>query len=208
MGVPRPHSVVFDVGHVLIDWDLRYLYEKLIPDDDALEAFLGSVITRDWHFQHDAGRWTHETIPERIAAFPQHRQLIEAYEPRWLETLGRPLPGMAQLVESLHARGVPLYAITNFSAQFWPRFVEHFPLVRRFRDVIVSGAEKLVKPDPAIFRLALQRFGLGAGEALFIDDREDNVAAAQANGFTGHHFRGAVPLAQALAGYGLIASRP
>jgi 2-haloacid dehalogenase len=197
-------AVVFDVGHVLIDWNPRYLYEKLIPDQDRLDWFLAEVVTHDWHFQHDAGRPAAQTTAELAALFPAEAELIAAYVPRWLETIGRPVPGVAALVERLHARGVPLFAITNFSGEFWPRFATHYPLVQRFRDVVVSGDERLVKPDPAIFNLALHRFGLSAGEALFIDDRPDNVESAARCGFVGHHFTGAEPLAACLADAGLL----
>ncbi len=200
----RPHAVVFDIGHVLVDWDIRYLYEKLIADPDQLDWFLDHVVTRDWHFEHDAGRDAAETVPELVARFPQHQSLIEAYVPRWLETVGRPIPGMHHLVEELHQRCVPLFAITNFSHEFWPRFAALHPITQRFGDVVVSGAEKVMKPDPHIYAIALKRFGLGAGEALFIDDRLDNVEAANRSGFIGHHFQGVGPLRAALEQHKLL----
>ncbi len=200
----RPHAVVFDVGHVLVDWDIRYLYEKLIADSAELDWFLAHVVTRDWHFEHDAGRDAAQTVPERVAQFPEHKTLIEAYVPRWLETVGRPIAGMFELVETLHQRGVPLFAITNFSHEFWPRFAALHPVTQRFRDVVVSGAEKMMKPDPAIYQLALRRFGLLPGEAVFIDDRLDNIEAANANGFHGHLFRDAVTVRSDLQKLGIL----
>jgi 2-haloacid dehalogenase len=200
-------AAVFDVGHVLIDWDIRYLYEKLIHDPDRLDWFLTNVVTRQWHFQHDAGRPVRETMAELCARFPAEAALIRQYDPRWLETLGRPVSGVAALVERLHHAEVPLFAITNFSGEFWPRFADHYPLVRRFRDVVVSGDEKLMKPDPAIYQLALRRFGLAPGDALFIDDRIENVEAAETNGFAGHHFTGAAKLEATLMRAGLLAAK-
>lgn len=111
---------------------------------------------------------------------------------------------MLDLVERLAARGVPLYAITNFSAEFWPRFRHTAPIFDLFEDIIVSGAEQLVKPDPAIYRLALQRFNLAPGEALFIDDRAENIRAGEANGFPGHLFSGAARLRTRLEAEGLL----
>ncbi len=199
-----PKAVVFDVGHVLVDWDIRYLYEKLIADPVQLDWFLNNVVTSDWHFEHDAGRNAADTTAELVARSPEYRDLIILYAPRWLETIGRPISGMYDIVAHLHARGVPLFAITNFSHEFWPRFAALHPITTLFRDVVVSGAEKLVKPDPRIYKLALQRFGLNPGEGLFIDDRLDNITSANANGFIGHHFQNAQHLRTLLAELSLL----
>lgn len=200
----RPRALVFDVGHVLYDWDIRHLYAKLIPDPVELDWFLGHVVTRQWHFQHDRGRPFAETSAELIARFPHHAELIRAYGPRWLETIPGPVPGMVELASRLADAGLPLYAITNFSAEFWAMFRPTAPIFDRFRDVIVSGEERLTKPDPRIFQLARQRFGLGDGEALFIDDQPANVAAAQAAGWLGHRFTDCAGLEALLSRMGLL----
>jgi 2-haloacid dehalogenase len=200
----HPHAVVFDIGKVLYDWDPRFLYAKLIADPVELDWFLGNVVTHSWHFQHDAGRPAAETTAALSAAFPDHAALIAAYVPRWLETIPAPMPDMILLVDELAACGVPLYAITNFSAEFWPRFRATAPVFDHFRDIVVSGEERLTKPDPAIYALAMRRFGLGQGEAVFIDDRADNVAAADAAGLIGHVFTDAVQLRAWLTGQGLL----
>jgi 2-haloacid dehalogenase len=203
--VTRPTAVIFDVGRVLFDWDPRFLYERLIHDDRALEAFLRDVVTVDWHFQHDAGRPFAETSAELIARFPEHEALIRLWQPRFNDTIGDPMPSMHELVEELDAAGVPLYAITNFSGEFWPPFrAKHAALFDRFRDVVVSGDEKIVKPDPAIYRLALDRFGLAPHDAVFIDDNHDNVAGAEAVGITAFPFSDAETLRQDLARVGLL----
>jgi 2-haloacid dehalogenase len=198
-------AVVFDVGHVLYDWDPRFLYEKLIDERDALDDFLARVVTREWHFQHDAGRPFAETSAELAAAHPRHRTLIDQFGPRFGETIPGPIAGMLELVEQLDRAGVPLFAITNFSAEFWEPFrIREAALFDRFRDIVVSGAERMVKPDPAIFALAMTRFGLKPSEALFIDDRPENVAAGEAAGLIGHVFRDAGTLRAVLAGHGLL----
>lgn len=199
-------AVVFDVGHVLYGWDIGALYRKLIPDDARRDWFLSHVVTADWHFQHDRGRSVAETIPELQARYPAEAELIAAYAPRWLETITGPVPGMHELVAELDAAGVPLFAITNFSDEFWAMFRPTAPIFDRFRDVVVSGAEKLWKPEPEIYRLARRRFGLVAGEGLFVDDRIENVRAGEAEGFPGHHFTGVARLRQRLAAEGLIAA--
>ena len=198
-------AVVFDVGHVLYDWDPRFLYEKLIAEPEALDDFLARVVTREWHFQHDAGRPFAETSAELAAAHPGHHDLIQQFGPRFGETIPGPIPGMVELVEELDRAGVPLFAITNFSAEFWEPFrAREAALFDRFRDIVVSGAERLVKPDPAIFALAMARFGLKPGEALFVDDRPENVAASEASGLIGHMFRDADALRAVLVELGLL----
>jgi 2-haloacid dehalogenase len=198
----RPAAVVFDVGHVLYDWDPRFLYEKLISDPERLDWFLAHVVTRDWHFQHDAGRRLAETISELVAAFPAERELILAYRDRWLETIPGPMPGTHALVARLADAGVPLYAITNFGAEFWAMFRPTVPLFVSFTDIIVSGEEGVMKPDPRIWTLAERRFARPAGEMLFIDDNPANVAGAAAAGFHVHRFSGAAALESALREHG------
>lgn len=197
-------AVVFDVGKVLFQWDLRYLFAKLIDDPDELEWFVGTVITPEWHFQHDAGRPLAEMARELIALYPKHRALIEAYRTRFNETIPAPVPGSVELVEALHARGVPLYAITNFGAEFWDMFRPTQPVFDRFADIVVSGAEKLIKPDPAIFDLAARRFGRAPAHMLFIDDNAENIISARACGWQVHHFVDAQGLETDLRGRGLI----
>jgi 2-haloacid dehalogenase len=198
-------AVVFDVGKVLFEWDLRHLFGKLIADSDQLEWFVANVITPEWHYDHDKGRMLEDTIPERIALFPEHEPLIRAFGARFNETIPGPVPGSLELVEALDRRGVPLYAITNFSADFWPLFRATQPVFDRFRDIIVSGAEKLHKPNPEIYALAAERFGHAPARMLFVDDSADNVVAARACGWQAHHFTDAARLAADLRARGLIA---
>jgi 2-haloacid dehalogenase len=202
--VERPRAVVWDVGHVLYDWDPRFLYAKLIPDADRLEWFLANVVTRAWHFQHDAGRPFAETSAELAEAYPAERDLIMAYGPRWLETIPGPVPGSHALVARLADAGVPQFGITNFSAEFWDMFRPTAPLFDVFSDIIVSGREKLVKPDPAIYALAQQRFARAPHEMIFLDDNEANIAAARAAGWHAHQFLGAQGAEAALQEAGLL----
>jgi len=197
-------AVVFDVGKVLFDWDMRLLIRKLIADEAEVEHVFAHVVSVDWHFQHDAGVPLAEMVPARIAEFPQYEAVIRAYSTRFNETIPGPLPGSLELVEELHARGVPLYAITNFGADLWPAFSATQPVFGRFRDVVVSGVEKIAKPDPAIYRLAERRFGHAPQAMLFIDDNRDNVEAARACGWEAHHFADAATLALDLRQRGLI----
>ncbi len=197
-------TVVFDVGKVLFQWDLRHLFAKLINDQTELDWFLANVVTPEWHFQHDAGRPLAEMTEERVAEFPQYAALIDAYATRFNETIPGPVEDSLAIVSELADRRVPLFAITNFGAEFWDTFRPTQPIFDHFSDIIVSGVEKLVKPDPAIYALALARFGLKDGEAIFVDDNIDNVISARANGFGAHHFTKASKLRAELAEYGLV----
>jgi 2-haloacid dehalogenase len=203
-GMSSIRAVVFDVGRVLVQWDLRHLFAKLIADREELDWFLTNVITPEWHFQHDAGRPLAEMLPELKAAFPAYVEHIDAYATRFNESIPGPVPGSFEIVEELARRGVPLFAITNFGAEFWDQFRPTQPIFDHFRDIIVSGVEKLVKPDAAIYQLALSRFGLAPGEAIFIDDSLRNVEAARENGFVGHHFADAAALRKTLTKLGLL----
>jgi 2-haloacid dehalogenase len=201
----KPRAVIFDVGNVLFSWDPRFLYERLIEDGRALDAFLQDVVTKEWHFQHDAGRPFADTSAELAALYPHHAELIAAWGPRFNESVGPAIAGMAELVEELDAAGVPLFAITNFSGEFWREWVpNHRELFDRFRDIVVSGDEKLVKPDPAIYCLALGRFGLAAGEAVFVDDNAANIDAAAAMGIHAVLFTDASSFRAELVRLGLL----
>lgn len=192
-------AVVFDVGKVLFEWDLRHLFAKLIDDQSELDWFLANVVTPEWHFQHDAGRPLAEMAAELVALHPAYESHIAAYRMRFNETIPRPVAGSLKIVHDLSERGVPLFAITNFGAEFWNMFRPTQPIFDHFGDIIVSGVEKMVKPDPEIYALALRRFGLQPGEAIFIDDNLDNVVSARENGFAAHHFVDAGTLRAQLA---------
>ncbi|QIG82015.1 HAD family hydrolase [Stakelama tenebrarum] len=204
MGV-RPTAVIFDVGNVLYRWEPRALYERLIDDDQALDAFLENVCTKEWHFQHDAGRDFADTSAELTQQYPQHAELIAAWGPRFNEQLPGPVPGMPQIVADLHAAKVPIFGITNFSHEFWPPFRGREEAVfAPFRDIVVSGEERMVKPDPAIYALALDRFGLEGPDAVFVDDSPPNVDAARDAGIHAVLFTGAEDFRAELERLGLL----
>lgn len=197
-------AVVFDVGRVLFEWDLRHLFRKLIADAAELEWFVGTVVTEQWHFQHDAGRPLADMVAERTAEYPDHAELIHAYATRFGESIPGPVPGSLPLVEALAARRVPLYAITNFGAEFWPPFRASQPVFAHFRDIVVSGNEQVAKPEAEIFHRAAARFGHVPGAMLFIDDNAANIAAARELGWQVHHFVSADRLGEDLRARGLI----
>jgi 2-haloacid dehalogenase len=199
-------AVVFDIGNVLIEWDPRHLYSRLIADEAEREAFLAEVCSPAWNLEQDRGRLWAEAIAERVALFPQHAALIRAYSDRWAEMVPGDIPGSVAILEALREAGVALYAITNFSSEKFTEAQARFPFLTRFIDVVVSAEERLLKPDPAIYRVLLDRNGLLAESCLFIDDSEKNVVAARAVGMRAHHFRGAEGLAAALRTAGFEAA--
>lgn len=189
MAKTRIEAVIFDVGNVLYGWDPDSFLVRQIADDEARMRFVDDVGLWQWHDSLDAGRPYAEAAAELSEKFPEYAHLIAAWSDRFGETITGPMPGVHAVVEALDDRGVPLYAITNFSADFWPPFHERErAFFRRFRDIVVSGEVKLLKPDPAIYYLALDRFGLRPGDALFVDDRLINVEAAEAIGMPSHLF--------------------
>ena len=199
-----PRAVVFDVGRVLFDWNLRYLFEKLIEDEAELDWFLTNVITEEWHFQVDAGRSLGEMVTELAARFPDHAPLIHAYARRFPETLPRAIPGTHDLVERLAARGTPLFALTNFGAEFWGMFGPDQPIFGHFGHIVVSGEERVAKPDARLYEIAESRFGHSPRELFFTDDNPANIEAAAARGWHTHLFTDAASLEAELKAKGLL----
>ena len=203
--IEGPTAAVFDVGNVLYGWDPDSFLVRQIADDEARMRFFEDVGLWEWHDTLDGGRDFREAADELSDKFPAYADLISAWGDRFGETISDPVPGVHAIVEELDSKGVPLFAITNFSADFWTPFVEkERAFFGRFRDIVVSGREKLLKPDPAIYYLALDRFGVKPAEALFIDDREINVEGALAVGMKAHLFVDAEDLRARLVREGLL----
>ncbi|TFI59969.1 HAD family phosphatase [Sphingomonas parva] len=203
--VDRPTAVVFDVGNVLYGWDPESFLARQLPEDEARLRFIEDVGLWEWHDSLDGGRDFAEAAADLSGRFPEYAHLISAWGDRFGETITDPIPGVHALVEALDARGVPLFAITNFSGDFWPPFrAREEAFFGRFRDIVVSGTEKMMKPDPAIYYLALDRFGLRPDQALFVDDRVINVEGARAVGMRAHLFTDADDLRRRLEAEALL----
>ena len=183
-------AVVFDLGGVLIDWDPRYLYRKLLADEAAVEEFLATVCTPEWNAELDRGRPFAEGVAELVERHPEHAAAIAAYHERWPEMVAGDIPGTVEVLAELRAAGVPLYALTNWSAETFAITRGRFEFLEWFDGLLVSGEERVTKPDPAIFQLLLDRFGLDPTATVFVDDSEANVAAARRLGFDAIRFTG------------------
>ncbi|HET9555993.1 MAG TPA: HAD family phosphatase [Actinomycetota bacterium] len=198
-------AAVFDLGGVLIDWDPRYLYRKLLADEGEVEEFLATVCTPEWNAEQDRGRPFADGVAELVERHPAHAAAIAAYHERWPEMLGGDIPGAVELLAELRATGVPLYALTNWSAETFVLARERFEFLDWFCGLLVSGEEGVIKPDPAIFELLLDRFGLDPGSAFYVDDSEANVDAAAALGLDAVRFTGPGQLRRDLAARRLLA---
>ncbi len=197
-------NVIFDLGMVLIKWDPRLLYRKIFDDEAKVEWFLANVCNHDWNLEQDRGRNFSEAVKSLSAEHPTYAEEISAYDTRWHETIPGAIEGSVDILESLHKKNVPLYAITNWNQDKFRETKLRFPFLNLFRDIVVSGDEKLVKPDPAIYELCLKRNNLPAAECLFIDDSEKNVRGAEVVGIRAHHFTTPEKLKAALKGWGVL----
>lgn len=198
-------AVVFDLGGVLVDWDPRYLLRKVMPGrEEEMEAILADVLNHEWNLARDAGDSWPDAIARLQAEHPQWADIFATYDERWAETLGGAHDDTVAILRELKAQGVPLYALSNWSAQKFPMAEERFEWLDWFDGVVVSGRVGMVKPDAAIFRHLCETFGLVAAETIFIDDHEPNVVAARAAGIDAIHFQGADALRSELQARGVL----
>jgi len=197
-------SVVFDLGGVLIDWNPRYLYRKLFGGDEAaMERFLAEVCTPEWNVRLDAGRPFAEGVAELVAAHPEQAELIAAYQERWPEMLGEAFEGTVAILRELRRAGLRTYALSNWSAETFAVTRTRYPFLAQMDGILISGQVKVGKPDPAIFREFLRRFGLAPENTIYIDDSDRNVVAAAALGMTAVRFVNAAKLRRDLRALGL-----
>jgi 2-haloacid dehalogenase len=196
-------AVIFDLGGVLIDWNPRHLYRKLFDDEAAMETFLGEVCAPAWNLEQDRGRPWAAAIAELSAQHPDQAELIAAYRARWPEMLNGPIAGTVAILEELDGAGTALFALTNWSAETYPHAEQIYGFLGRFRAVVVSGRIGLIKPDAAIYRHAIARFGVAPERTLFVDDSAKNVAGAAAVGLRAIRFTTPDALRRDLAALGL-----
>jgi 2-haloacid dehalogenase len=196
-------AILFDLGNVLVKWNPRNLYRKVFASADEMERFLAEVCTAEWNEQQDAGRAIAEANALLIARHPHYKVEIEAYYGRFDEMIAGEMEGMAALVADLKARGVPLYGLSNWCAETFHHGLR-YSVLRELKDIVVSGRERVKKPDPRIFQIAVDRFGLVPERTLFIDDVAANITAGEAVGLKGHLFTGADELRSTLKSLGLL----
>jgi 2-haloacid dehalogenase len=205
MDLHRPTVVVFDLGGVLVDWNPRYLYRSLFDGDDAaMEQFLAEVCTPAWNDEQDRGRPFAEACALLVRDHPNRRELIEAWPSRFDETMAGPIAGTVEILAELRDRGVPLYALSNWSAETFPRAVARFPFLQWFRGIVISGALRAAKPDRVIYQHLLDTYRLRAEDTVFIDDAPRNIEVAASVGMHTVRFTDADVLRTALQELGLL----
>ncbi|MEO8676534.1 MAG: HAD family phosphatase [Casimicrobiaceae bacterium] len=206
MARPAARTIaIFDLGGVLIEWNPRYLYRKLFRGDEAaMERFLETVCTPEWNERQDAGRTFADATRALMPLHADQRDLIEAWSKRFDEMIPGDIDGTVEILTTLRERGVPLYALSNWSAETFPPQLTRFPFLSWFTDIAVSGFEGVIKPDPRIFKILLERNAIAPETAVYIDDVVRNAAAATSLGVHGIHFRSPDQLRVELAAVGLL----
>jgi 2-haloacid dehalogenase/putative hydrolase of the HAD superfamily len=200
----RSTVVIWDVGNVIVRWDPRTLYSKIFPDPTERDRFLGEVCTMAWHGPTDCGVSFDDNCAALAARHPEHAEAIWAWKHRWGEMFSGPIAETESAIQALADKGVRQYALSNMSHETVAATFAMSPAFDRLTGRLISGRVGVMKPDPAIFRLACARFCLAPPDALFVDDSARNIAAAQALGFRTHHFTDPAALRPALEAEGLL----
>jgi 2-haloacid dehalogenase/putative hydrolase of the HAD superfamily len=199
-----PRALLWDVGNVIVRWNPRTLYAKIFKEPADLDRFLSHVCTLDWHAATDRGVSFADNIAVLSAQHPQHAEHIAAWRDRWPEMFSGPIRETESVIEDLAARGVPQFALTNMSHETWDDVRAMSPAFRHFRDTVVSGRERVIKPEARIYQIVLERTGLAPADLLFVDDSAANIAAAEAMGFHTHHFTDPAALRPTIERAGLL----
>lgn len=202
---PPPSVVVFDLGGVLVDWNPRYLFEKILDDPARLDWILAHVCNSAFFRQLDLARDSRAAAGEMQTRHPDHAGEIAAYVERFDETIRGEFPHMAGLVDRLHAAGVTLYGLTNWAADTFSQVRPRLPSLALLRDIVVSGEEGMIKPDPRLFHVLFARGGFASANAVFIDDNAANAEAAAALGMRAIHHRDPASTIATLRAMGLPA---
>ena len=187
-------NIVFDLGKVLIDWDPRHLYRKLLPNENEMEWFLENVCNDEWNIKHDKGQSFDKGISELSKLYPQYTDLIKNWFDRWEEMLGGPIEDTVELLAELKKLDFPLYILSNWSAETYPKAEKIYAFLKWFDGKIISGEVGKVKPDPEIYHILTKKYNLEPKNSVFIDDKLINIEAANLIGFHGIHFKNAVSL--------------
>jgi 2-haloacid dehalogenase len=198
-------TIIFDLGGVLVDWNPRYVYRQIFSNEAEMERFLQEVTTNHWNEQQDAGRTLAEATEILVAEHPHFETEIRAYYGRWTEMLAGAIEDTVAILDEIIKNGRHrVYALTNWSNETWPYALEYFPFMHWFEGVLVSGDEKLIKPDPAIYELILSRYNIDRSTALFIDDNIKNIHGSWAVGLPAVHFESPGQLRQFLVEKGVL----
>lgn len=181
-------NIIFDFGGVLLDWNPRYLYKSYFNNDEEMEHFLADICNGEWNIRQDAGRPFAEAVKELQAKFPEYAEAIQMYDDDWEKMLKCELPESIDLLKELKFMGYGIYGLTNWSAEKIGYAFANYSFFSLFDGIVVSGVEKVVKPDRKIYEILLERYSLKPGECVFIDDNPDNVDMAKVLGINAIRF--------------------
>ena len=182
-------NIIFDYGGVLLDWNPHYLYDPYFGDNEKAEWFLTHICTYPWNAQHDNGKPIAEGTAELIAQYPEWEKEIRMYYGEFMKMMGGQIPGMEEFIKELKAKGYRVFGLSNWSVETFALVRPVYPVLDLMEDMVISGIEKVMKPNHRIFELALRRFGIEAEETVFIDDNPNNVQAASEVGMKGILFK-------------------
>jgi 2-haloacid dehalogenase len=185
----QPQAVIFDIGNVLIGWQPEQFYDARIGAEQRAR-FMAEVPMHAANLAIDAGAPFRETIYGLAEAHAEWDQQIRWWHDDWLQMMQPVIPWSVALLRALRAKGVPVFALTNFGSETFRIALDEFDFLNEFDRAYVSGDLAVIKPDPAIYRIVEQDCAIAPGRLLFVDDRADNIAAAQACGWGGHVFDG------------------
>ena len=192
-------SVIFDYGNVLVDWNPAYLFLPVFGgDEQKCRFFTEHVCNREWFTRMDRGESMDVCVAELQAVHPDYADAIALFRDRWFDMCHGEIPGMYELVQDLKNRGVGVYGLTNWPAETFTEARRRFRTMGSIENYVVSSSVRLVKPDPAVYRLLLSKYSLKPEECLFIDDREDNVNAAIRLGMSGIVYPGSADKLQSV----------
>lgn len=199
-------TFIFDLGGVVLEWNPRRVYDRHFDSPEQVEAFLKEIDFANWNAQQDKGRPFAEGVAELSARYPHYADLIRLYHTDWELSVPGPIEGTVQIMRELKAAGYPLYALSNWSAETFPIARRKYDCLDLFNGIIISGEVRLVKPDPRIFEMTLQRLGKPAQECLLIDDAPANVTAAARQGFQVILFKSPQALRDEIVALGVLKS--
>jgi 2-haloacid dehalogenase/putative hydrolase of the HAD superfamily len=199
-----PRALLWDVGNVIVRWNPRTLFAKIFKEPAELDRFLSHVCTMDWHGETDRGLSFADNIARLTPDHPHYAEQIAAWWDHWPEMFSGAIAETESAMDELAARGVPQFGLTNMSSEAWPGVQAMSDVFRHFQDVIVSAEERVIKPEPRIYEIVLERTGLAPSDLLFVDDNAANIAAAGAMGFHTHLFADPAALRPTLVAHGLL----
>ena len=197
-------NIVFDLGGVLVDWNPRYMYQKIFDTEEEVNWFLDNICTSEWNAQQDAGRTIVEATEMLVLQHPELEQEIRAYYERWTEMFSGHIDGTLEILKKLKAdENYRLLALSNWSGETFPTARRIFNFFNWFEGVVVSGDERMIKPDHRIYKVLFDRYQLNPEESLFIDDTLPNITAARELGMNGIHFSSPEQLARQMTELGI-----